>query len=160
MTPSGSFKDHIRQIEDLEGHLRRTKWVILKALGVKLTERMKARIGHRDMMGSTHFFPWAEWSPWTKDKHDTLDNAGIENGYLLVSGEMRDSLEYVASGDELVVGSNSDVMLWQELGTEKIPPRSVLGAVFERNLEWIKRSIARAYFAAWRGASVEREIND
>jgi hypothetical protein len=40
---------------------------------------------------------------------------------------MRDSIEHVVDGHEAVIGSDLDTAVYQELGTEEIPPRSFLG---------------------------------
>lgn len=59
---------------------------------------------------------------------------------LLVTGELRESIEISQHGNEAVIGSSSDIALYQELGTEKggqqgIPPRPFLGpAAFEAKL--------------------------
>lgn len=45
---------------------------------------------------------------------------------LLRTGEMRDSIQYTVNGDEGAVGSNSEIAVFQELGTSRIPPRSFL----------------------------------
>ncbi len=51
---------------------------------------------------------------------------------LLRTGTLRDSYSSTTSGGEAVIGSTSDIALWQEQGTEHIPPRPVLGpAAFE-----------------------------
>lgn len=91
----------------------------------------KAEIGHyQDAAG-----PFPAWAPLA----DTTLNGWrghpgkIELGYappdnpLLRTGEMRDSIEVSHHGNEASVGSNSDVAVWQEFGTNKIPPRSFLG---------------------------------
>src|ERR1700730_1625510 len=51
---------------------------------------------------------------------------------LLESGAMRASIEWNASGNTGAVGSNSDIAVYQELGTSRIPPRPFLmGAAME-----------------------------
>src|ERR1035437_9761524 len=45
---------------------------------------------------------------------------------LLRTGAMRDSIEYEVHGNEGAVGSNSEIAVYQELGTSHIPPRSFL----------------------------------
>jgi hypothetical protein len=45
---------------------------------------------------------------------------------LLESGKMRASIEWNASGNTGAVGSNSDIAVYQELGTSRIPPRPFL----------------------------------
>ena len=51
---------------------------------------------------------------------------------LLRKGDMRDSIEHTVIGYEAHVGSNSDVAVWDELGTEKMPARSFLGGAAVR----------------------------
>ncbi|HEV2700470.1 MAG TPA: hypothetical protein VGV09_02480, partial [Steroidobacteraceae bacterium] len=46
---------------------------------------------------------------------------------LLRTGELRDSISHEVRGHEVAIGSTSDVMVFQELGTSRIPPRPVLG---------------------------------
>ena len=63
----------------------------------------------------------------------------IELGYappdnpLLRTGDMRDSIqsqaELASYGAEGVIGSESKIALYQEMGTSKIPPRPFLGGV-------------------------------
>lgn len=61
----------------------------------------------------------------------------IELGYsppdnpLLREGDLKDSIRPAHNETHAVVGSDSDVAVWQELGTKKMPARSFLGrAVF------------------------------
>jgi hypothetical protein len=81
---------------------------------------------------------------------------------LLRSGEMRDSIEYVVHGDEGCVGSNSDVAVFQELGTSRIPPRSFLVSAAISNEDKIHRRAGASAVAALSGygrhASDVREL--
>lgn len=56
---------------------------------------------------------------------------------LLRTGELRGSIEAdaegTATGVEGVIGSNSQVALWQEMGTAKIPPRPFLATAMARS---------------------------
>jgi phage gpG-like protein len=45
---------------------------------------------------------------------------------LLETGELRDSITHSMEGKSAFVGSNSQIAVWQELGTTRIPPRSFL----------------------------------
>lgn len=45
---------------------------------------------------------------------------------LLETGAMRNSISHVVEGKSAFVGSNSEIALFQELGTVRIPPRSFL----------------------------------
>src|SRR5260370_20519817 len=92
----------------------------LEALGPKIIEKAcqiiakkaKATIGH------THD-AWAALAPSTLAKKSA-------NTPLLETGELRDSIQYVVSGNEGCVGSDSPIAVYQELGSSKIPPRSFL----------------------------------
>jgi hypothetical protein len=81
---------------------------------------------------------------------------------LLRSGEMRDSIEYVVHGDEGCVGSNSDVAVFQELGTSRIPPRSFLVSAAISSEDKIHRMAGASAVAALSGygrhASDVREL--
>jgi phage gpG-like protein len=67
----------------------------------------------------TYDYGWPSLAPSTlaKKSADTP---------LLESGKMRASIEWNASGNTGAVGSNSDIAVYQELGTSRIPPRPFL----------------------------------
>lgn len=71
------------------------------------------------------FERWQELAESTKDERERLGYTPDEP--LLRSGELRDSIGYEVHLLEGIVGSTSDIMVYQELGTEHIPPRAVLG---------------------------------
>ncbi|MFD2271416.1 hypothetical protein ACFS07_10450 [Undibacterium arcticum] len=63
---------------------------------------------------------------------------------MLRSGKLRASISHQIHGLEAVVGSDSDIMVYQELGTEHIPPRAVLGPAAIRNKELILKTLGKA----------------
>ena len=67
----------------------------------------------------TYDYGWPSLAPSTlaKKSADTP---------LLETGAMRASIEWNSSGNEGHVGSNSDIAVYQEFGTSKIPPRPFL----------------------------------
>jgi hypothetical protein len=72
------------------------------------------------------FNTWAELADSTKA--DRVAKGFPENEPLLRTGELRDSIEVSVKGNEAVVGSVSDIAMYQELGTDRgIPPRPFLG---------------------------------
>lgn len=85
----------------------------------------KARIG-RYQQAAPPFAAWAPLAPSTVQ--DRVQKGFTPNDPLLRTGELRDSIGHVVSGDEAVVGSNLEVAVYQELGTKRIPPRSFLGS--------------------------------
>ncbi len=70
---------------------------------------------------------------------------------LLRTGELRDSISHVASGNEGAVGSNSLIAVYQELGTKHIPPRSFLVSSAISSEDRIRRMAAAATMAALSG---------
>ena len=63
---------------------------------------------------------------------------------LLRTGELRESISHEIDGLEAVVGSTSDVMVYQELGDVHLPPRAVLGPAAVRSRKFIEKTIGRA----------------
>jgi hypothetical protein len=70
---------------------------------------------------------------------------------LLRTGEMRDSIEYVVHGNEGCVGSKSDIAVYQELGTSRIPPRSFLASAAISSEDKIHRMVGASAVAALSG---------
>jgi phage gpG-like protein len=72
---------------------------------------------------------------WLQLAESTLAQKSA-NTPLLETGEMRDSIEHTHAGRSAFVGSNSDIAVYQELGTAKIPARSFLaGAAIHKGKE-------------------------
>lgn len=73
-----------------------------------------------------------EFDEWAllKDatKADRVRQGFSEDEPLLRTGELRKSIRYRTTPFEGVVGSTSQIMVYQELGTATIPKRPVLGA--------------------------------
>ena len=90
-------------------------------------------------------FPrWEELADSTKQ--DRVSKGFTENDPLLRSGALRDTVGHQTDADKLetVIGSTSDIAVYQELGTEKIPPRPFLGPAVESNHEAIKKIVGGA----------------
>lgn len=95
----------------------------------------------------TYDYGWPSLSASTlrKKLHDTP---------LLETGAMRDSIGYTVRGKEGHVGSNSDIAVYQELGTKTIPPRSFLvGAAMQQGKD-IQKMALRAVRAVMRGGGL------
>lgn len=101
----------------------------------------KREIGHyQDEAGP--FQKWAELADSTKRQRARLGFP--ENEPLLRTGEMRDSIEHRVGDREAVVGSDSEIAEYQELGTQKIPPRSFLGGAAFRKAEDVAKELGRS----------------
>lgn len=122
----------------------------LAAVGPKIVERAcqiiqkkaKAAIGKNHEMWP----PLAESTIKDKAAHGFNTPAP-----LLRTGELRDSIEYTAHGNEGAVGSNLEIALYQELGTKHIPPRSFLVSSAIASEERIIRMAGAATVAALSG---------
>jgi hypothetical protein len=126
-TSFGGFALHLLLIEAAQIELERHA---LETAAEQIEAAAKAKIG--DYQGQAGpFSAWQSLADSTKDQR--VDAGYPEDEPLLRSGEMRDSIEHKIGVHEAYIGSNSDIALYQELGTEKIPARSFLGgAAFEQ----------------------------
>ena len=105
-----------------------------------LQKEMKAEIGHyQDAIGP--FPEWAELAESTKE--DRLTKGYSENDPLLRSGGLYNSIECEANGGEAIAGSTSDIMPLHEFGTEKMPPRPVVGPALYRRIDEIVALIGK-----------------
>ncbi len=126
----GAFAAHL-ELLSLEGaavteHLTEHSAAVIRDIA-------KEKIGHyQDAVGG---FP--AWAPLAASTEADKARAGAPpNAPLLRHGELYASIESEAESVELeghaVIGSASDIAVYQEMGTEKIPPRPFLGpAAFE-----------------------------
>lgn len=113
----------------------------LKECAEAIDATAKSEFGH--YQGDVQpFAGWVELADSTKAGRLAL--GFNENDPLLRSGALRDSVSNQVSGLEAVIGSTSDIMVYQELGTDKIPPRAVLGPAAIRNKKLIVRVLGHA----------------
>lgn len=109
-------------------------------------------------------FPaWAALSPATI--YDRLSKGYSPDEPLLRDGTLRDSISHTVEATEAIVGSTSDIAVFQELGTSKIPPRPFLGPAVIHNERRIQKIMGRALVKGLLGDAaiaevgyVEREI--
>lgn len=66
---------------------------------------------------------------------------------LLRTGGMRDSIVSEVSGHEVVVGSDDQKAVWQELGTSRIPPRPFLALAMSNATEYAGEVFGEAALA-------------
>ncbi|MGJ0479967.1 hypothetical protein [Pantoea agglomerans] len=80
--------------------------------------------------------PFDAWAPLAEStKADRVRRGYSEDEPLLRSGELRDSIESKVVGLSAIVGTKSDIGLWQEMGTENIPPRPFIGPAYVRKID-------------------------
>jgi hypothetical protein len=83
----------------------------------------------------TYDYGWQQLAEATKK--DRVSKGYPENEPLLRTGAMKESIEFtVINAHEAEVGSDSDIAVYQELGTSTIPARSFLaGAASDKEKE-------------------------
>jgi HK97 gp10 family phage protein len=88
---------------------------------------------------------------WPALQPETIARKMHGNTPLLETGEMRASIEWTAHGLHGEVGSNSDIAVYQEFGTSRIPPRPFLAGAAMRMEPEIHKLAARAVMAVVAG---------
>jgi phage gpG-like protein len=133
--------------EELDHHLHEA----LEHCAEHVETEAKGRIGHYN--GPSGPFP--AWAPLAESTVvDRASKGHPADQPLLRTGEMRESIHREVSENEAVIGSDSEIALAQEAGTDKIPPRSFLGAAGAASLPMISATFGMAIVTAVRGAKV------
>lgn len=89
--------------------------------------------------------PFDAWAPLAEStKSDRVRQGYSEDEPLLRSGELRDSIESEVVGLAAIVGTKSEIGLWQEVGTASIPPRPFIGPAYVRKIEPLMESVGMA----------------
>ena len=118
----------------------------------KLVEKhAKAKIGEYQPE-SGPFAAWAELADATKS--DRTRQGYSEDDPLLRTGALRDSIGHTVKDSEAQVGSNSDIAVYQELGTTSVPPRSFLGGALADKLADVRKIIGEEAVGALFGEQV------
>lgn len=122
----GEFAEHI--LHTMVKEVERQSHALEKA-AVLIEKEAKSLIGEYQSEAGP-FMAWAPLADSTLEEKARLGYTGqvSQDDPLLRTGEMRDSIKHKVIGtSEAHVGSDSDIAVFQELGTDKIPPRSFLG---------------------------------
>lgn len=116
----------------------------LERIATKIENTAKSEFGvYQPAIGA--FDEWAELAESTQVERERLGFA--PNDPLLRTGHLRDSIGHRVGDLEAEIGSDSDIMVYQEFGTERIPPRPVLGPAAERNHDAILAGLGGAVVA-------------
>jgi hypothetical protein len=151
MTDFSSFGELALHLGEMELLQHEADHNALERCAELIEKRAKEKIGeYQEQAGP--FIAWAELADATKA--DREHQGFPENEPLLRKGELRDSIEHIVIDDEAHVGSNSDVAVFQELGTAKMPPRSFLGGAAVEKLPRILGIVGGHAVAALVGQGV------
>jgi len=146
-----SFGAFARAIERAAAELEAAYATAMEAGALVVEAAAKAEFGHYQREDMGPMTPWEELKDATKWQHnmaivngEAADDAG-ENTPLLVTGDLRESIKHETEPKAFVVGSESEIMVYQEVGTpEGIPPRPVLGTAMYRNAEVVANLVGQA----------------
>lgn len=102
--------------------------------------------------------PFQEWPELAEStKAQRIAQGFTENEPLLRTGELRDSISREVHGLEAVIGSTSDLMIYHEFGTSRMPARPVFGPALFRNKDAIESMVAEAAVLGMMGAKTWAE---
>lgn len=151
-TSFAAFADQIADLIELQVG---ANVAALEAATKLIQKHAKSKIGEYQPEAYP-FAPWQDLAPSTITEKQRLGYTGqvSEDDPLLRTGEMRESIERSVGLTSGFVGSNSDVMVWQELGTRHIPPRSVLGGAAVEKADEVAEIVGEAVMIALRGEDV------
>lgn len=97
----------------------------LEKAAAHIQEKAQAAIG-------TYDYNWPQLADSTQRDRERLGFSA--NDPLLRSGELKESIQHrVIDHAHAAVGSDDDKAVWNELGTDKAPPRSFLGETGARH---------------------------
>lgn len=89
--------------------------------------------------------PFEAWAPLAAStRADRVRQGYSEDEPLLRSGRLRDSIQSEVVGLAAIVGTKSEIGLWQEVGTDRIPPRPFIGPAYVRKIDPLMESIGLA----------------
>jgi phage gpG-like protein len=128
--PDMSLLQFITHLAGVKARMDHETNVALERAARLVEAEAKAVIGNYQPEAG-QFAAWAQLADVTISDKEKLGYAPPDNP-LLREGALRDSIEHAVGDKEAVVGSNSAVAEYQELGTQHIPPRSFLGGAAVR----------------------------
>lgn len=84
-------------------------------------------------------------------KADRTAKGFSEDEPLLRSGELRDSIQSEVIGLAAIVGTKEEKGLWQEVGTETIPPRPFIGPAYVRKIDDLMGAVGVSLMNGFKG---------
>lgn len=126
---------------------------ILTKSAIRVERRAKSKIGdYQQEQGP--FEAWRELAESTQA--DRRQQGYNEDDPLLRTGALRDSIQHVVEANKAVVGSASEIAMYQETGTPRIPPRSFLGGSAAKESPAIIKDTGRIAFRPFQGKPIPR----
>ena len=139
-----SFADVAARIASMAAAMKETQAEVLDEMATRIQERAREKIGHYQQESG----PYNTWSQLKRSTQRERERHGFTpNDPLLRTGDLRDSIKKAVYGSFAVVGSDSMIAVYQELGTHgvgvdpatgyHVPPRPFLGPAAYESREWV-----------------------
>lgn len=124
----------------------------LKACADLIEKSAKDEIGHlQPAVG-----PYESWEPLADSTLADKERKGYifnsDGNPLLRTGELQASIGSEVNGLEATIGSTSQIMVYQEYGTIKMPPRAVIGPAGFKNRDKIIEILTLALASGFSGS--------
>lgn len=144
----GSFSRHLAQLAVAEPLALRAG---LEKAAAHVNLVAKGEIGHYQPETG----PFPAWAPLADATEADKARKGYPlNSPLLREGDLQNSYTHEVHGLEAIVGSTDPVAVYQELGTETIPPRPVLGPAVIRSHDYIVKVMGEAAVVGLLGGQI------
>jgi len=145
MKTFASFEKFSKHLEKVVNDYNKREIAALNFIGKELEKHAKDKIGHLQEGGGP-FATWAQLAKSTKldkEKQGYVFNADYNPLYR--TGVLKNSISHVVnkSNHTVFLGSDSEIMVYQELGTHFIPPRSVLGLTMFQSKAYIGKILGK-----------------
>lgn len=136
---------NFKSLKEFAEHLNKTRAIeeahkiaALTAIGEYTKDKAKGKFGvYQEESGG--FPAWQQLAESTQAERERL---GFEpNNPLYRTGDLMESIDFKVTPNQVQVGSDSEIMIWQEEGTNgphPIPPRPVLGPAMYESIDKIK----------------------
>jgi phage gpG-like protein len=130
-----------RELSSASANIAKELELGFHAIVKEIEETAKEEIGvYQPAVG-----PFEAWAPLAAStKAERVRLGYTEDEPLLRSGQLRDSIESEVAGLAAIVGTKSELGLWQEVGTDRIPPRPFIGPAYVRKIDPLMESIGMA----------------
>lgn len=147
-----SLNDFVKHLERVVKKYPAQEYKTLQYVGQFLEKKAKESIGWLQESAG----PFNKWEPLAESTMRDKERQGFvfnsDYNPLYRTGELKESIHHVVNRPmrTLYVGSTSDIMVYQELGTSRIPPRSVLGMTMfkhKREIEYFLGSFLMYWIA-------------
>jgi hypothetical protein len=145
LTDFNSISGFIKHIGAMALVQHEAEQAVLKDVVDHLKHVAMEKFGHYQP-GAGEIAEWQELAESTKE--DRVAQGFTENDPLLRSGTLRDTTDTRVGDGVGYMGSDDPIMLYQEVGTAHIPPRSVYGLTGAQEAEHVANMVGRALASA------------